>query len=263
MLRKLMKYEISAMGRILLPLYGALLFMSLLMGIIANGLVALPIFAGIVIFLYTAVAITAAVMTIILIVQRFYKNLLGNEGYLMFALPVTAGKHIWSKGITAGLWSVIASIVGFLSALVILVSTENSGLVQMMEGIRIVWKEVGAMSLVYLVEIVVLLFLGAGVMIFRIYAAIAIGHLWGNHRILGGILAYLGLGVAEAAIISAVEKISIVLDMVDKFREIFEAIGEKAFSQLTFLGMALTFALFIGVYYVVTRYILKNKLNLE
>ena len=36
MLGKLMKYEMSAMGRILLPLYVALLFMSLVMGIVVN-----------------------------------------------------------------------------------------------------------------------------------------------------------------------------------------------------------------------------------
>lgn len=141
MLRKLLKYELSAMGRILLPLYGALIFMSLIMGIVVNVLDVLPIFSGIVVFLYVAVAVGSAVMTVIIIVQRFYKNLLGNEGYLMFTLPVSIGKHVWNKVIAAGIWMSFGLMIGILSALIIVSSTGEVNLLEMEPLFGIMWKK--------------------------------------------------------------------------------------------------------------------------
>ena len=44
--------------------------------------------------MYGMVIIAAFVITLIVIIQRFYKNLLTDEGYLMFTLPVKAHSHI-------------------------------------------------------------------------------------------------------------------------------------------------------------------------
>lgn len=41
------------------------------------------------------------VVTAVILIQRFYKNLLGSEGYLMFTLPVTVSQHLFSKTIIA------------------------------------------------------------------------------------------------------------------------------------------------------------------
>ena len=44
----------------------------------------------------------AFVITLILTIQRFYKNLLTDEGYLMFTLPVSTGRLIWSQADRSG-----------------------------------------------------------------------------------------------------------------------------------------------------------------
>lgn len=263
MLRKLLKYEMSAMGRILLPLYGALLFMSLVMGIVVNILNTLPVFQAIVVFLYVAVAVGAAVMTVILIVQRFYKNLLGNEGYLMFSLPVSTGKHILNKAITSGTWMVIAIITGILSSLIIVSSTGELDFAGIAAGLGEIWRKVGGQSILYLIELIILVFLSATHSIFRIYAAISIGHLWGNHRVLGAILGFIGINIVEVLVVSLLDKMGIMFAVTGSFDELYRTVGEDLTVHAVFLALALLLVVLAGIYYAVIHYILKNKLNLE
>ena len=88
MLTKLIGYEMKAFGRIILPLYAATLGMSFLIGL---GVRFLPeeaynkFFGATVSMIFSVLIISTMVMTGILCVQRFYQNLLGNEGYLMFS----------------------------------------------------------------------------------------------------------------------------------------------------------------------------------
>ena len=51
------------------------------------------------------------------ILQRFYKNLLSGEGYLMHTLPVRPWQHIASKLIAAVVWTVLSFFVVCVSCL--------------------------------------------------------------------------------------------------------------------------------------------------
>ena len=89
---KLLKYEWKACARTCLPLYGVLILMSLISRILyvipknASLDFMLPAISS---MLYMGVMMAAFVVTAVILIQRFYKNLLGSEGYLMFTLPVT------------------------------------------------------------------------------------------------------------------------------------------------------------------------------
>ena len=50
--------------------------------------------------------------------QRFYKNLLGDEGYIMFTLPASVHQHVWSKLIVSAVWFIATGVVVFLSVFV-------------------------------------------------------------------------------------------------------------------------------------------------
>jgi hypothetical protein len=109
MLVKLIGYETKAFGRIMLPLYAAMLGFALITGLSLrfmpeNFTSGLP---GVLLFmLYGILMMSIVVMTCVLSVTRFYKNLLGVEGYLMFSLPTGTGTLIASKVISVILWSV-------------------------------------------------------------------------------------------------------------------------------------------------------------
>ena len=91
MLKKLLKYEFKATARTYGGMYLALLAASVLFGGSVwrwNGTNsdAYSTLVGLLSLVYTAVIIGTVVVTIMTIVQRFYRNLLGREGYLKHSL---------------------------------------------------------------------------------------------------------------------------------------------------------------------------------
>lgn len=131
MLRKLMKYELKATARIFLLLYGTVLALGLLnklffmMGIFGGNLpFPVELTAGLTMMMYFFVIGAIFVMTLIITIQRFYKNLLGDEGYLMFTLPVKPWQHIVSKMTVAIFWFIVSVFVTIFSGLMIGISFE-------------------------------------------------------------------------------------------------------------------------------------------
>ena len=81
------------------------------------------------IVLFVIFSIPFAVVTIVTIAQRFGKNLFGNEGYLMFTLPVKTYKLVLSKILCAVFWCVCSVVVYALAwLLLLLLSSVTAGL---------------------------------------------------------------------------------------------------------------------------------------
>lgn len=128
MLSKLLKYEYRATAIYFLPIYAAILVVS----VMTYGLRALQeslndyssalIAQGLFTFssIYALLAFGLAVTTFVVIIIRFYKNLLGNEGYLMFTLPVTVEQNILAKLIPAMTWFLGSCVLGVLTILPVL-----------------------------------------------------------------------------------------------------------------------------------------------
>lgn len=116
MLSKLLKYEFKATGRIYGGLYLAILAAAALLGAFFRfpALVSdFPIAVVTIVYLMLCVAI--AVITALTIIQRFTRNLLGREGYLMHTLPVTPAQLILSKLISSMVWLLCSILVIALS----------------------------------------------------------------------------------------------------------------------------------------------------
>lgn len=62
-----------------------------------------------------ALMITLGVLTITVIIKRFSKNLLGDEGYLMMTLPVSAKKIVASKIITSVVYLILSNYSSIFS----------------------------------------------------------------------------------------------------------------------------------------------------
>ncbi len=207
MLGKLLKYELKAMGRVLLPLYVVM--------IAACGLFALniklsehstlaAIFDRFIILTGTLMGLAIVAVTavmVILIVQRFYKNLLGTEGYLMFTLPATTLDHILSKVISAFVWVVFGVLAG-IGAGVVMISIFGDFqefLREMIEAMGMIFDNSRLQQ--QLVMVVILLILGVTESLVKVYAAIAVGHQMGNHRLFFSVVAYLIFGVIELGLV--------------------------------------------------------------
>ena len=101
------------------PLYLVLLAVALGFNFSARLMdtsnVVLNILAALVILAYVAAIIGVFIVAFILMLQRFYKNLLGDEGYIMFTLPASVHQHVWSKLIVSAVWFIATGVVVILS----------------------------------------------------------------------------------------------------------------------------------------------------
>lgn len=109
MLGKLLKQDFRATARIMLPLYVAVpvlgLFTNLISRLCENQTGFLINVIGMLVSLVFSLALIAAgVATVVLMILRFYRNLMTDEGYLMFTLPVSTTELIFSKLIVSVMW---------------------------------------------------------------------------------------------------------------------------------------------------------------
>ena len=109
MLRKLMKHEFRATARVMLPLYLLLTVTALgarasISGLLETESVLVDILASLLVVAFGVAMAAVCLVSVFLMVQRFYQNLLRDEGYVMMTLPVSVHQHICSKLLLAVFW---------------------------------------------------------------------------------------------------------------------------------------------------------------
>ncbi len=261
MLGKLMKYEIPAIGRRLVPLYGALLIASVMLGLtIRGGSFSNDIIGVLFALIYSGVIAALAVMTLVLIVQRFRQNLLGDGGYFSLTLPVSIGTHIWNKTLSAGLWTFIGGIASLLSALIIVCAAGEVNLLEALAQLLNAGFVTVSEVILIMLEVMVMVFASGGKTALQIYAALSIGHQAKKRTTLASLGAFGGIMVFEYLVMVAVVK-SGLWDAIASLRHMFS--GDLAQFSVMFVMGTLGTAAFCAVYFAVCRKILSTRLNLQ
>lgn len=281
MLKKLLKYETKATARWFVPMYiGIFLFAILNRISIECSRVDLSVarYNGIfdqifqfaqsmVMFLYIMIIFATFVLTFFITLQRFYKNLLGDEGYLMFTLPVNISSHIKSKLLVSVFWTICSVIVTVCSVLILVIDYNfiNRFHTFWSELQSILFTKLGFNGAVMAVELLTacLISLFTGILMF--YASIAVGHISGKHRILYSFIAYVVFYIIQDAITSV---ILLLLGWItsDSWIELFyiDSIANIPTFFHTIIIASSLFSLCLGIgYYFITKYVLSKKLNLE
>ena len=121
MLWKLLKYDFRAMVKSFAILWPASLVVALVNRFtipfdqpLDNELLAVVTMVA-----FFSVLFAMCVAVLIFIVQRFYKGLLGDEGYLMHTLPVRTWQLVASKLICALVTSVVSIAVAILAIIIL------------------------------------------------------------------------------------------------------------------------------------------------
>ena len=182
MLMKLLKHEFRATARIMGPLYLILLAAALAANLTAGLLDAdsfiLNIVSALIVMAWFVAVIGVFIVAFILMLQRFYKNLLGDEGYLMFTLPVSVHQHVWSKLIVSAVWFILTGVVVVLSVLVLAFNV--SFLTDLAEVFPKLFEQLNAYyafnGTAFILEGLILLFAGCMTFSLQFYAALAVGH---------------------------------------------------------------------------------------
>lgn len=275
MLGKLMKYEIKASARVFVPLYGAVI----LLAIINKVMMSFRVFDNVsnmllrnlgqipqmlVMVAYIMMIAALFVITLIVMIQRFYKNLLGDEGYLMFTLPVHPWMHIVTKLATSVMWIILTGIVTIASILILTFSFDVvwyqdffSEVIREYPRLQVEFQEMFGMSFeLFMVIMLVIGFIGMIASILQVYAAISIGQLFNKYKLLASFGAY----IATNMVMQTIASIILVL--------IGFGAQNNSFSFQSTMWEVIAYSTFISLlasvaYYIGTHWILTKKLNLE
>ena len=207
MLGKLLKHEFRATGRIMLPVYGAVLVLAVLANVsirMLSGNVGplLSIFFGLIVAAFGICIVAAGVMTIVLMVKRFYTNYLKDEGYLMHTLPVSVHGLVWSKMIVSIVWfAATFAVIGLVLLLTAIIQTDTS-LAQFFAGFPS-WAEIREGLDQYGIRLGDLWFIGFEALLcvivgglftcLHFYAAMSLGHMFSKDKILLSIVFYVAI----------------------------------------------------------------------
>jgi len=262
MLRKLMKYEFMAMGRIFLPLYGALLINSIFNSIFGRLELDVPTIVGILLSVLLICGIL--VVTFLLIIQRFWTNLLSSEGYLMMTLPVRTDYIILSKLFVASIWSVASTIVVTLAIFIMLsAGISFADIIEALKGV-IGWIPLEQYQIAIVsVELLVSIVLGTLSGTLLLYACMSLSMLANKYRWLVAIGAYVAWTTAMqtvAVVFISVGAASGLFDAIERFMRSFSTFGTIL---LSFAAYIVVESLLLSVYYIATRYMLRSRLNLQ
>ena len=250
MLGNLLRYEIPALGRRLMPLYLGWIFTAVLLGVSLNWFPDSWFLNVVTILLYTAAATAVMVMAVVLIIQRYNNDLMGDGGYFSHALPVTASQHILSKTISAMLFVFLSWVAMIITALIIGILTGT-----LQDFLAIDWREFFSMLNgvdVFLIAVGSLI--SSAKSIIAIYAAITIGHQARSHTVLACIGAYMGLMVLESAAV----RISIPLVAWDVFN-----VGYPTHMTLFLAVLLAVSAALCAIYFFICKFLMEKHLNLS
>lgn len=272
MLGKLIKHEFRATGRIMLPLYLVLLVTAVGANFASRGILeteywVLDVLGGLLVTAFGVAIMGVCLMSFVLMVQRFYKNLLQDEGYVMLTLPVSVHQHIWAKLIVSAVWFVATVIAVFAASLIMafnigVIGEVLEGFAELMNDLRYLEISHAFNGTVFLAELAALCFLGLAAMCLQFYAALAIGHGFPNRKMVWSVGAFFALQfIIQFLGINA-------LILLDKLNFDFFGLLHVSLhgAAAVHLGMLLVIAgvvLYGAIFYFLTAYFLKRRLNLE
>ena len=260
MLGKLLKYDMKSMFRVFVPLWLALLAVSLInhftVDFRGNAIIgAIP--TVIFMILYVCLIVAVMVVTVALVILRFYNGLLKDEGYLMFTLPVRPWQLVISKCITATVVVFISFAAAFLSLCIITLNV--SAVPDFFQWlVRAIPHVTGEMTATLVLTLLLIL---ASILasIMHVYASLALGHLAPSHRVGWAILAFIGTNVVLSVAGVFLGNLADYYNWSVKF----ELSSRLAAANLVLGVLLLLCVLEIVLFFVITERILSKRLNLE
>ncbi len=283
MLRKLIKYDMRYIARIVPWVYLAALGMSLLMCLlifltsikdvfgIVLGVTAIPF-----ILVLSAISISGFIMIAI----RIYKNLYSDEGYLTFTLPATVDQQILSKVFSGALWEFIGMVVALITLALPLV-TAYCSFSNKIGPLDLLIDRIGYFIRTFLGDgygditgkLAVLLVLFAVYLVIAIFAnpitlllSFSIGQFTKKNRVLAAIGSYFGITFALSFITTILQLIFEVVFAVDFANAGATDTAYVVYMLNSYISMFIMQIVIFAVFYIVSYFtvkkIMRDKLNL-
>jgi len=285
MLGKLIKHEFYACGRLMGPAYLVVLAIALI-GRIMTWLVTrqavydnvapafYKVLNGLANFLsiaYLLAFIALIILSVVFMIYRFYKNFFTDQGYLMMTLPTKPRHLVFSKFVNAIVFAFFSIVIALASLYISMPDSDeiNTTLRQLFDAVSkmitsnsgSIESQVGVPLWVLVVEIVVFALIYLARFVISFYFCVAFGQLISkNHKILGGIVAFIVLEIATSILSSLYMALNTKV-LPDLIPAITESSGKAMQSSL--IGNSIIMILFTAVLYFIICRIMARRLNLD
>ena len=284
MLGKLIKHEFRATGRLMAPLFGAMLLLAVFVRVSDLILSAadVPVFFealnSLLLIVYVLAILSVTVFSTVLMIKRFHQNFLTDEGYLMFTLPTSVHSLLWSKLITAALFFIFTFLADALA--VAIVVWRGGTARDLFESIVGLFRELNSFYMangialaleILALEILALLLVSLLVTCLLFYAPMSIGYSFANHKgllsvvfyfVIQAILQIFGVAVLSG-VVSDTAFHRLLTDAMDNLGRTDTAAAAMQAAHGTML-LALFTELFLGVLlYFLTYVMLRKHRNLQ
>ena len=269
MLTKLLKHEFAATARFMWIIYAAMAGLSIFANLslhimdrpkvpgVINALMILTV------VLWVFSLIFAWVATLVLMLKRFHKNLLTDEGYLMFTLPTDIHSLVIAKLLTAAVWQL--ATMAMIAICVFLAVLSTAALQESVEIIRGIMQEINMYyavnGAIILMEFLLAMFLGVGLSCLQFYSAMSIGHGFSNHKVLWSVVFYF----VQSTVLQILGTVFMACVSFSSFWPDYDFLTENG-QRLWHLGMLSSCVIELGlgaVFYFLTVWNLKHRLNLS
>ncbi len=276
MLSKLMYHEFKATRRVFFPAYGivlALAVISSIFMILSNSLQRLAVPLTLLLVAYGLSLFAVGVLSFVYMIVRFYKNLLCDEGYLMFTLPATPAQLIWSKCIVSTIWMVVSTILCIVTLGILLIplmlgtfSTADASFWNTIHlGFQYIAQTCGIHAITFPILLIVLGIVYIANSCMHIYACLAVGGLFNKHRLGAAVIAFIVFAIAWNIILTSLLSVSSKITHVfswDPFSYSAFTNGLSA-SYLFIIGSIVVIIVCMLVNFCITNYLFKRHLNLQ
>lgn len=264
MFGKLLKYDFRSMWKQFAFIWPAALALALVNHFTINGLDgssgAEETAAGISMLVYVAILMAMFIVALVFAIQRFFKGLLGDEGYLMHTLPVRPWQLIGAKLVCAVVTTFLSVVVALLSILVIF-PWDREVVGELFRGLRYVfthWNVQATHGIIGILEFCLMMMVSFATGFLQLYLAMSIGHLFNKNRVASSVIAFIAIN----AIVSTLSG-TLLLPFSDVLSDIINSMNGAASFHAAMWTIIAGELVLSAIFFAGTEFILRKKLNLE
>lgn len=269
MVKKLYKHEFLAWLRVLPIFYGITLITAAfhrVLQIFETDTVYYNIISVSALILFFVSLMVCMAAPVVFGIVRFYKNLFTGEGYLSFTLPVKTTTHLTVKVTTTVAFMIASVIVCILSGCII---TAGDVFSELWKTFFYLWDQIHEKYVGHLIgyaaEFCVLLLVAAFATVLLYNSCLCIGQLAKKNRILLSVGVYFGYYMITQVLSTIFIIIFTILETTSALEPIYIFVADHPYASghIGLCGMILLDGVLALVYWLLCRFILRKKLNLE
>lgn len=273
MLSKLLKHEFMVTWKIPVLLDAVLIGLGLMSYVALRAVPHMEDSIGVLVLLFALIGIfyigliAASIILQIYLVLRYYRNLYTEEGYLTFTLPVSPDHILNAKLINGYIWellSLICTLASLFIAAAGMLQAMAVNSAELQEFADEMMSIFGVDDPHFIISILLMGIISPLASTMSLYFCVTVGQLWQKHKILGAILCYIGIYVAnqimaQVAIFSSAGFFEF---MDEEFSEGFDpglgSLYAGMFTKITVFQLILSVA-----FYIACILINRKKVNLD